>query len=124
MSAEAGSNAVDRSVFRLPLQTEHFSLEPLTADDFDALYAVASDPLLWAQHPEADRWKRSKFHHFFRAVSRMTWVVLSSERSAMANLPVLHDSTDTRKPMRVSGLVTPLLPENFEERQLTGRSRK
>ncbi|MCH1444805.1 MAG: GNAT family N-acetyltransferase [Luminiphilus sp.] len=66
MSAEAGSSAVDRSVFGLPLQTEHFSLEPLTADDFDALYAVASDPLLWEQHPEADRWKRSKFHHFFQ----------------------------------------------------------
>ena len=66
MPADAGSSAVDRSVFRLPLQTEHFYLEPLTADDFDALYAVANDPLLWEQHPEADRWKRFKFHHFFQ----------------------------------------------------------
>ena len=65
MSANAGSAAEDGSVFRLPLQTEHFSLEPLTPKDFDALYAVASDPLLWEQHPEADRWKRRKFQHFF-----------------------------------------------------------
>ena len=66
MSANAGSAAEDGLVFRRPFQTEHFSLEPLTPNDFDALYAVASDPLLWEQHPEADRWKRSKFQHFFQ----------------------------------------------------------
>ena len=66
MSADAGSAAKDGSVFRLPLQTERFFLEPLTPKDFNALYAVASDPLLWEQHPEADRWKRSKFQHFFQ----------------------------------------------------------
>ena len=66
MSADAGSAAEDGSVFRLPLQTERFFLEPLTPKDFNALYAVASDPLLWEQHPEADRWKRSKFQHFFQ----------------------------------------------------------
>jgi len=65
MSADAGLATEDGSVLRLPLQTEHFSLEPLAPKDFDALYAVASDPLLWEQHPEADRWKHSKFQHFF-----------------------------------------------------------
>ena len=65
MSAHVGSAAGDGSVFMLPLQTEHFFLEPLTPKDFDALFAVASDPLLWEQHPEADRWKRSKFQRFF-----------------------------------------------------------
>ncbi len=65
MSAHAGSAIRDGSVFRLPLQTKHFFLGPLTPKDFDALYAVASDPLIWEQHPEADRWKRSKFQHFF-----------------------------------------------------------
>jgi len=66
MSADADSVAEDGLVFRLPLQTEHFSLELLTPSDFDALYAVASDPLLWEQHPEADRWQRSKFQRFFQ----------------------------------------------------------
>ena len=66
MSADAGSAAEDGSVFRLPLQTERFFLEPLTPKDLNALYAVASDPLLWEQHPEADRWNRSKFQHFFQ----------------------------------------------------------
>ena len=66
MSADAGSVAEDGLVFRLPLQTEHFSLELLTPSDFDALYAIARDPLLWEQHPEADRWQRSKFQRFFQ----------------------------------------------------------
>jgi N-acetyltransferase len=40
-------------------------LRPLRADDFEALYAVASDPLIWEQHPRSDRWKRPVFEDFF-----------------------------------------------------------
>ncbi len=76
MSAEAGSSAVDRSVFGLPLQTEHFSLEPLTADDFDALYAVASDPCCGSSIQKLIGGNVPSFTTFFRAASRMTWVVL------------------------------------------------
>ena len=38
----------------------------MTPDDFEALYAVGSDPLIWAQHPESDRWTRDVFERFFR----------------------------------------------------------
>lgn len=41
-------------------------LRPLTRDDFDTLYAVASDPGIWAQHPVADRYKKDVFKEFFR----------------------------------------------------------
>ena len=41
-------------------------LEPLEADDFDALYAVASDPLIWEQHPNKDRYQRKVFENFFQ----------------------------------------------------------
>lgn len=41
-------------------------LEPLEAGDFDALYAVALDPLIWEQHPASDRWKADVFREFFR----------------------------------------------------------
>ena len=42
------------------------TLRPLGADDFDALYAVASDPLIWAQHPNRDRHEEPVFRRFFR----------------------------------------------------------
>ena len=41
-------------------------LRPLVPGDFDALYAVASDPAIWAQHPVADRYKKDVFNDFFR----------------------------------------------------------
>jgi RimJ/RimL family protein N-acetyltransferase len=40
-------------------------LRPLRAADFDALYAVAADPLLWEQHPAHDRHERDVFSAFF-----------------------------------------------------------
>jgi len=40
-------------------------LRPLATTDFDALFKAASDPLLWEQHPEPDRYKREVFEKFF-----------------------------------------------------------
>lgn len=39
---------------------------PLQAGDFEALYAVATDPLLWEQHPSRNRFQRPVFENFFR----------------------------------------------------------
>ena len=41
-------------------------LHPLQPDEFDALFAVASDPLIWEQHPASDRYKEDVFREFFR----------------------------------------------------------
>jgi RimJ/RimL family protein N-acetyltransferase len=41
-------------------------LRPLRAADYDALYAVAADPLIWAQHPASNRYQAAVFHEFFQ----------------------------------------------------------
>lgn len=41
-------------------------LRPVGASDFRDLYAVASDPTIWEQHPVKDRWKQDVFSAFFR----------------------------------------------------------
>lgn len=41
-------------------------LRPLRADDWDALFAAASDPLIWEQHPESDRYKEDVFRRYFQ----------------------------------------------------------
>ncbi|HEY7466170.1 MAG TPA: GNAT family N-acetyltransferase [Dehalococcoidia bacterium] len=41
-------------------------LRPLRPEDWDELYAVASDPLIWEQHPNSDRYKEDVFKEFFR----------------------------------------------------------
>ena len=48
------------------LQGELLRLRPLRSEDFDDLYAVASDPLIWEQHPANDRYKQEVFKEFFR----------------------------------------------------------
>jgi N-acetyltransferase len=41
-------------------------LRPLRPEDYPALYAVASDPLIWDQHPSSDRYQEPVFQAFFR----------------------------------------------------------
>src|SRR6266478_2996224 len=48
------------------LKGEFIELRPLTPGDWKDLYAVASDPLIWEQHPESDRYKEEVFKVFFR----------------------------------------------------------
>jgi RimJ/RimL family protein N-acetyltransferase len=65
-------------------------MRPLTAADFSALLAVASDPLIWEQHPDHDRYQEPVFRQFFRealecggalvAVDRPTGQLIGSSR--------------------------------------------
>jgi N-acetyltransferase len=48
------------------LRGEMLTLRPLRADDFEALYVAASDPLIWQLHPQPDRYKRDVFSEYFR----------------------------------------------------------
>ena len=48
------------------LRGDLLELRPLRPEDFDPLYAVASDPLIWELHPAKDRWKLDVFREFFR----------------------------------------------------------
>ena len=48
------------------LKGELIELRPLTAEDWEDLFAVASDPLIWEQHPENDRYKEEVFKIFFK----------------------------------------------------------
>ena len=72
------------------LKSEMLELRPLRADDFEQLYAVASDPLIWEQHPNSDRYKLDVFRKFFDealesggaliAIDRKTDQVIGSSR--------------------------------------------
>ena len=73
-------------VLRGPL----LELRPLTPDDFPALFAVASDPLIWEQHPVRDRYREEVFRDFFRtglesggafvAIDRRDGAIIGSSR--------------------------------------------
>ncbi|HLK20208.1 MAG TPA: GNAT family N-acetyltransferase [Bryobacteraceae bacterium] len=48
------------------LRGELLELRPLRQEDFEALYAVASDPLIWELHPARNRYEKAVFQEFFR----------------------------------------------------------
>jgi RimJ/RimL family protein N-acetyltransferase len=49
------------------LKGQLLELRPLRSDDFDRLFAVAADPLIWEQHPHWNRYQEDVFREFFRA---------------------------------------------------------
>src|SRR2546430_14747221 len=72
------------------LKGELIELRALTPEDWDDLFAIASDPLIWEQHPEADRYKEDVFRQFFAdalnsggalvAIDRATGQIIGSSR--------------------------------------------
>ena len=78
------------------LKSEILEVRPLRADDWKELYAVASDPLLWEQHPNSDRYKPDVFRKFFDealasggafvVLDRKTGRVIGSSRFACYDL--------------------------------------
>ncbi len=72
------------------LTGELLELRPLRQDDWAALFAVASDPLIWEQHPDCDRYKEHVFRQFFAdalnsggalvAIDRATGQIIGSSR--------------------------------------------
>src|SRR5215831_14499432 len=77
------------------LQGELIELRPLRADDFNELYRVASDPLIWEQHPDSDRCQQEVFRKFFDvalesggalvAIDRRDSQIIGSSRSHSYN---------------------------------------
>ncbi|HUN75483.1 MAG TPA: GNAT family N-acetyltransferase [Steroidobacteraceae bacterium] len=63
----------------------HISLRPLAAHDFEDVFAAASDPLVWAQHPDPGRGSRQGFASFFEDAlkSRGCLVALDAARQCV-----------------------------------------
>ncbi|WP_428225446.1 GNAT family N-acetyltransferase [Flavobacterium sp.] len=47
------------------LENDTILLAPLEINDFEALYQIASDPLVWEQHPNKNRYQKEVFQSFF-----------------------------------------------------------
>jgi RimJ/RimL family protein N-acetyltransferase len=63
------------------LESELLVVRPLRDDDFDVLWAISSDPLLWEQHPAKERAERAGFEQWFTdaMASRGALVVIDRE---------------------------------------------
>ena len=51
--------------WQLVLESDLLVLRPMVTDDFEVLYALASDPAIWEQHPAKDRTQEPVFRRWF-----------------------------------------------------------
>jgi len=75
------------------LQGELLTLRPMLESDFEALYAVASDPLLWEQHPASNRYLKPEFEAFFieAITSKGALVAIDSVSQKVIGTSRYHD---------------------------------
>ena len=52
--------------FQPTLRGKLIEVRPLRTEDFAALFEAASDPLIWEQHPDSNRYQKEIFEEFFR----------------------------------------------------------
>jgi len=80
------------------LRGELLEVRPLTRDDFGALYEAASDPLIWEQHPEPDRYREAVFRRYFdeQLESGGAVVVIQRETGAIVGMSRFHGYDEQR----------------------------
>ena len=76
------------------LSGKRIALRPLTQDDYESLYQVANDPLIWEQHPSSLRHQRDVFDaQIFSTglASKTTLVALDKQTSQMIGSSRYYD---------------------------------
>jgi RimJ/RimL family protein N-acetyltransferase len=61
------------------LRGDLVTLRPLHPDDYDALFAVAADPLIWEQHPDKTRHQSTGFQRFFEEALASGGALIATE---------------------------------------------
>src|SRR5215510_13973253 len=88
---------------------ELLELRPLSADDWEGLFAAAADPMIWELHPAHDRYKEEVFREFFkRRWHREELLLLWTER--LRKLSARHGTFGTdlsRANLRSAGRSSP-----------------
>jgi N-acetyltransferase len=85
------------------LEGELIRLRPLRPEDFDDLYAVASDPLIWEKHPARDRYKEDVFKGFFSEAleSRGALIAIDSKSGHVIGSSRFHGYDATRSEIEI-----------------------
>jgi RimJ/RimL family protein N-acetyltransferase len=78
------------------LENDKAILYPLQENDFEALYAVASDPKIWEQHPNRDRWKKEVFRTYFDGAiqSKGAFRIVDRSNGAVAGCTRFYDHSE------------------------------
>ncbi|MFM8741917.1 MAG: GNAT family N-acetyltransferase [Cytophagales bacterium] len=85
------------------LRDKLIRLVPLHAQHFEALFAAASDPLIWEQHPTKDRYKREVFQQFFDSAiaGKAAFLVLELDTNKVIGSSRYYDYNGKQKSVAI-----------------------
>lgn len=85
------------------LENELIQLLPLKASDFEALFEIASDPLLWEQHPNKDRYKKEVFEVVFKGAieSKGAFIVIDKKNKLPIGTSRYYDFNEQDKSIAI-----------------------
>ncbi len=89
--------------FQPVLKGELLQLRPLRSEDYQDLFAVAADPLIWEQHPVRDRYKREVFDEFFcyAMESGGTLIAIDSNNGRVIGSSRFHGFDEEKKEIEI-----------------------
>lgn len=81
------------------LENGNFKLIPLQENDFERLFSVASDPKVWEQHPNKERYKREVFENFFKGAmeSKGAFLILDKNSDEVLGSTRFYDFDEKDK---------------------------
>jgi RimJ/RimL family protein N-acetyltransferase len=85
------------------LENELVKLVPLKEEDFEILYQAASDPLIWEQHPENNRFHRNVFEKFFKGAidSKGAFLVIDNKNGEAIGSSRFYDCDENNKSIAI-----------------------
>lgn len=85
------------------LEDETVLLRPLQHSDFESLYAVAADPLIWEQHPNPNRYQRAVFENFFKGAmeSGGAYIIIDKKDGAVIGCSRFYDHDPEKKTVMI-----------------------
>ncbi len=85
------------------LKGELVELRPLRSEDYDALYSVAADPLIWEQHPAKNRHEDTVFQDFFSKAlaSGGALVAIDAETQRVIGSSRFHGYSEERNEVEI-----------------------
>ncbi len=87
------------------LENELVLLRPLERSDYEELYQVASDPLIWEQHPVYSRHKREEYDIFFEESLDlgMSLVIIDKETNKIFGSTRFYDFDENDSSIKMGG---------------------
>ncbi len=85
------------------LKNDSITLVPLQPTDFDRLFAVASDPKIWEQHPTKNRYQEPIFQTYFNGAmeSNGAFIILDTQTGEVVGSSRFYDYNEDLKSIKI-----------------------